>query len=65
MTRPLSIAAEEVLNAWFSSKNGSRQLGDLECLAAALSAAAYHVSSSEAAEELHAIADELEGRSGG
>lgn len=45
---PLSPAAQAVLDAWLTSENGERMLGDPACLAAALRAAADQVRPSQA-----------------
>ena len=42
MSKPLSPAAQAVLDAWLSSEKGGRMLGDPCCLAAALRAATDH-----------------------
>jgi len=57
--KPLSPAAQAVLNAWLSSENGVRMPGNPVCLAAALYAAAHHLSHDR--RQLAAIATEIEG----
>ena len=77
MSKPLSPAAQTVLDAWLKSENGERMLGDPACLAVALRAAAdrtkaesiwkghpEHTGVRWAAEQWRAIAAELEAHHG-
>jgi hypothetical protein len=64
MTEPLSPAAQAVLDAFIANWQDESLIQDLQCLAAALRAAADHCESGELAltclHSIHAIADELE-----
>jgi propanediol dehydratase small subunit len=45
--KPLSHDPQAVLDAWLSSENGARMLGDPSCLAAAFRAAAAQIAAGE------------------